>query len=137
MQLPQRENSFGFTALGVFLFFGTLMAALAGFTLLVPGTLLDSIWRLNPRALAKLAPLGRRIGLPFLLLSLLLAVSGYLWFRRAIWGWRLAVAIVGIQVIANVVNLGLGRMLEGSTGLVLSSALLLYLLRARTRSAFL
>ena len=133
----QQQSSFGFTALGVFLFFGALMAALAGVTLLFPGTLLDSIWRLNLRALAELAPLGKRIGLPFLVLSLLLAASGYGWFRRALWGWRLAVAIVAIQVVANIVNFCLGRMLEGSTGLLLSTALLLYLLRARTRSAFL
>lgn len=75
--------------------------------------------------------------MPFLVLSLLLAAAGYGWFRRAIWGWRLAVAIIAIQAVANVINLCLGRMLEGSTGIVLSSALLLYLLRARTRSAFL
>ncbi len=42
------------------------MAALAGTTLVFPGTILDRAWRLNPVAYAQLAPLGVPVGIAFL-----------------------------------------------------------------------
>jgi hypothetical protein len=52
----------GFTAMGVFLFFGAVMAGLAATTLLWRGTALDRVWNLNPTAYKQLAPLGVRLG---------------------------------------------------------------------------
>src|SRR5712692_8539447 len=40
----------GFTAVGIFLFFGAIMASLAATTLLWRGTALDRLWALNPIA---------------------------------------------------------------------------------------
>ena len=40
----------GFTAIGVFLFFGAVMASLAATTLLWRGTVLDRLWTFNPTA---------------------------------------------------------------------------------------
>jgi len=56
----------GFTALGIFFFFGALMASLAATTLLWRGTALDRIWDINPMAYKQLAPLGRTAGILFL-----------------------------------------------------------------------
>lgn len=41
----------GFTAIGIFLFFGAVMASLAATTLLWRGTALNRLWALNPMAL--------------------------------------------------------------------------------------
>ena len=84
----------GFTAMGIFLFFGSITASLAATTLLWPGTVLDRVWALNPVAYKQLAPLGGTVGLLFLLLGAILATSGIGWFRRRLWGWRLAVVII-------------------------------------------
>jgi len=86
------------TTLGVFLFFGAVMASLAGTTLIWRGTLLDHIWVLNAPAYKQLAPFGKAVGIPFLVLSAALAGSGVGWFRRRLWGWRLAVVIIATQV---------------------------------------
>jgi hypothetical protein len=126
----------GFVAIGVFLFFGATMASLAATTLLLPGTLLDRAWRLNPTAYKQLSPLGSKIGILFLLLAVVLVVSGVGWFQRRLWGWRLAVAIIGAQVIGDIVNLVRGDLLRGSTGVIIAGALLLYLLTPRIRAAF-
>jgi hypothetical protein len=55
--------------MGIFLFFGASMASLAATTLLWRGTLLDRLWTLNPTAYKQLAPLGRIVGIFFLLLG--------------------------------------------------------------------
>ena len=132
----EREKPFGFTAIGAFVFFGAVMAGLAGMTLLWRGTILDRAWTLNPKAYRQLSPLGSKIGLLFLLLSSALVVSGIGWFRRRLWGWRLAVAIIAAQVFGDIINLVRGDWLRGGIGVVIAGALLLYLLTPRVKAAF-
>lgn len=134
--IPSTSKPAGFVAVGAFLFFGATMATLAAITLLWPGTPLDRAWRLNPEAYAQLAPMGAPIGLLFLLLGLALAAAGVGWFRRRLWGWRLAVAIIAIQVLGDVVNCLRGDWLRGGTGVLIAGALLLFLLRSSVRDAF-
>ena len=95
----------GFVAIGVFLFFGATMASLAATTLLMPRTILDCAWTLNPKAYKHLSPLGSEIGILFVLLAAVLVVSGVGWFQHRLWGWRLAVAVIATQVIGDIVNL--------------------------------
>lgn len=130
-QLP-----WGFKIVGGFPFFGFVMASLAGTTLLWPGTPLDRMWALNPRAYNQLAPHGRVVGLLFLLLGAALFVAGTGWFRRRRWGWRLAVAIITTQVLGDLVNAFRGDFVRGVFGFIVAGALLVYLLRQDVRSAF-
>ena len=126
----------GFTAIGVFLFFGAAMATLAATTLLWRGTALDRIWTLNPSAYQELAPLGSWVGISFLLLSVVLTTAGLGWFRRRLWGWGLAVGIIATQALGDIVNCLRGGWLRGGIGVVIASALLFFLLRPRTRATF-
>ena len=126
----------GFAAVGIFLFFGATMASLAAITLLWRGTSLDRIWSLNPNAYRQLAPLGRSVGVLFFLLGMALAVAGVGWFRRCLWGWRLAVAIITIQIVGDVINCIRGDWQHGGIGVVIAAALLLFLLRPTVRKAF-
>ena len=112
------------------------MTGLAGTTLVWQGTALDRAWALNPRAYRELAPLGWKVGIPFLLVAATLLAAGVGWFRRRMWGWRLAVGLIAAQLVGNVVNLFLGRVAEGLTGFVIAAALLVYLLRRRVKSFF-
>jgi len=126
----------GFAAIGVFLFFGATMATLAAATLLLPGTPLDRAWALNPTAYQQLAPLGGKVGILFLLLAAALVTSGVGWFRRRLWGWRLAVGIIGTQVLGDLINLVRGDWVRGGTGAAIAGALLLYLFSARVKEMF-
>lgn len=126
----------GMCAVGIFLFFGATMASLAATTLIWRGTALDRIWVLNPRAYRQLVPFGKTVGILFLLLGGALVVAGVGWFKRRSWGWRLAVAIITTQVLGDLVSAFMGRVIEGAIGIVIASALLLYLLRPKVRSAF-
>jgi hypothetical protein len=126
----------GFTAMGVFLFLGAAMASLAATTLLWQGTVLGGIWALNPPAYKQLAPLGGWVGILFLLLGAALATAGIGWFRRRLWGWRLAVAVISTQVLGDVVNCVRGEWLKGAIGVTIAGALLLFLLQRRIKNAF-
>jgi hypothetical protein len=136
MDVPSRRAPTGFLAIGMFLFFGATMASLAATTLLWPGTALDRLWILNPTAYKHLAPLGGRVGILFLLLSAALIAAGIGWFRRRLWGWRLAVGIITTQVLGDVVNCVRGNWLGGGTGVLIAGALLLFLLRSRFKNSF-
>lgn len=98
------------TAIGAFLVFGATIACLEGTTLVWPGTVLDRVWALNPRAYNQLSPLGRSVGIPFLILSLALAVAGLGWFKRRRWGWQLAVVVIATQVLGDFVNVVRGQL---------------------------
>lgn len=125
-----------FTAMGVFLAFAGAMATLAGTTLVHPGTPLDRLWALNPRAFAELAPLRPWIGVPFLLLAAAMAWVAWAWFTRSLWGWRMAVILMAMQLLGGFGHLIAGRIAQGVVGVVIPAAILVYLLNRRVRSAF-
>jgi hypothetical protein len=102
----------------------------------LPGTILDRAWALNPRAHAQLAPLGRSIGLAFSLLALLSLITTFGWFRRRLWAWRLCVAGIFVQSLGDFVNFFRGDHVAGALGILLATALLVWLLRPNLRSAF-
>ncbi len=92
MQSPsQHPRPAGFIPLGVFFFFGSIMAAYAAITLLKPGTFLDRAWALNRTAHMQFLPLGRMVAVPFGVLAVVLSLAGAGWFRRRYWGWLLGV----------------------------------------------
>jgi hypothetical protein len=131
-----KPAAWGMTAIGIFLFFGATMASFAAVTLLWRGTFLDRVWSLNPTAYRQLAPFGRTAGILFLTLGVALVAAGIGWFRRRLWGWRLAVAIIAIQVAGDAVNCIRGDWVGGGIGVAIAGVLLLFLLRPVVRSAF-
>jgi len=134
--LVQTKSAKGIIAVGIFLFFGAIMACLAGTTLVWRGTILDRMWAINAPAYRRLAPFGKIVGMPFLLLGATLVVAGTGWFGHRIWGWRLAVAIIATQALGDLVNAFMGDLVRGGVGFVIAGALLLYLLRPQVRCAF-
>jgi|SRR6185312_13928923 len=131
-----QSRGLGFTAFGILLVFGAVMAMLAALTFLLPGTPLDMAWRLNPAAHRQFADVGRPAGILFLDISVVLAIASVGWFRRRRWGYWLAVVLIGIQVIGNMGNMVLGQAVRGLVGAAISLALLVYLLSPRIRDHF-
>lgn len=132
----QTKSPKGIIAVGILLFFGAIMACFAGTTLVWRGTTLDCVWTLNPRAYKELAPHGKTAGIPFLFLGVTLAVAGMGWFNRRLWGWRLAVSVIAVQVLGDLVNAFMGDLIRGGGGLIIAAALLMYLLRPEVRAVF-
>jgi hypothetical protein len=123
-------------AMGVFLLFGALMASLAGATLVWRGTALDRMWALNPRAFKELAPHGKIVGVPFLLLGAALAATGIGWLKHRLWGWRLAVVIIATQVLEDLFNVIQGQVVQGVAGITIACTLLFYMTRPSVLATF-
>ena len=71
------------TAMGVFLFFGAVMACYAGVTLIWRGSFLDQrLSAIHPAAFQQLTVYGKMIGIPFLALGAALALAGVGWIKR-------------------------------------------------------
>jgi hypothetical protein len=132
----QTRTPRGIWAVGIFLCFATVAATFAGFTLLWPGTALDRLWSLNPRAYRDLAPFGSKAGIPFLLLAGVLAFAAFGWSQRRRWGWRLTVGVIAVQLLGDCANLFLGRFVQGGIGVVIAGALLFYLFRRDVKGCF-
>ena len=122
--------------MGVFLFFGAVMAFLAGTTLAWKSTVLDQMWVLNAPAYKQLSPYGRIVGIPFLVLSATLAAAGVGWFGRRLWGWKLAVVLIASQILGDLVSILIGHIVRGAAGVTVAGALLYFLLRPDVRAAF-
>jgi hypothetical protein len=135
-QLAVRSKPPVFIAMGIFLLLSAVMAMLGAATLLRRGTILDRIWDLNPVAYKQLAPLGGKFGILFVLLGAALTMAGIGWLRHRLWGWRLTVAIIAIQVFGDIANCIRGNLLRGGTGVLIAGALLWFLLQPKVRVTF-
>lgn len=100
----QTKSPKGITAVGIFLMFGAIMACLAGTTLVWRGSFLDRIWAISAPAYSRLAPLGKTVGIPFLVLGATLLIAGRGWFKRR----SLGVAVDG----GHHRNAGSGKLIE-------------------------
>jgi len=131
-----KANVRGWTAMGVFLFFGATMACYAGTTLLWRGTVLDRAWELNPVGYRELTRFGTWIGIPFFVLSAAMLVAGIGWFQRRLWAWRLTVGMMAAHLIGDLVNVIRGALLEGAIGLAAVGVVLAWMLRNQVRGEF-
>ena len=126
----------GITAIGIFWFFGAVMAAYACVTLLWPGTILDRLWELNISTHVQLLLMGRTIGFLFLVLGAALLATGIGWTRRRAWGWTLGVILLATQVTGDLANAAMGEYMRGGVGLLIAGSLLFYLFRPNVKHVF-
>ncbi|HET7207076.1 MAG TPA: hypothetical protein VFI95_10930 [Terriglobales bacterium] len=132
-----RKRPKGFLALGIFFYFGAVMAAYAAITLLRPGTFLDGLWVLNPQAHVALRAFGPSVAAPFSVLAIVLVLAGLGWFRHQYWGWLLGTFVIGANCAADLIHVFLGDWLRSGVGFVIAGLLLWYLTSAGVRRYFL
>ncbi len=122
--------------LGGFFAFATLMCALAGVSLLLPGGALDWIWLIKPEEHNLLMALGPWMGGGFLALAVAMAAASFGTFRRRRWGRWLAMAIFAVNAAADAARISSGAALEGAIGVAVTAFILWWLTRAPVRRLF-
>ena len=118
-------------AFALFFTFGASMCALTIFLLLLPGTPLDRLWRLNPEAQAAFHSLGWLSILLMALIGTACACSAIgLWRARA-WGIRLALIILSINIAGDLFNALFRHDYRALIGLPIGGTMIFLLARAK------
>ena len=126
----------GMKLLALFFAFGTCMCALTIVLLIFPGTMLDSLWRVNPEAHAAFQSIG---WLSILLMATVgtacgLAAIGLA--RNTTWGCWLGILVLTVNLVGDLTNALLRHDVRTLIGMPIAGAMMLYLYRcAGTRSS--
>ena len=126
----------GITALSLFFLFGAGASFVSSISLLFPGSFLEPVWRLNPRARAGLGGMGVSavILMGAVCLACTLAAVG-LW-RGARWGYWLAVFLLTINLLGDILNVFLGTEPRAVIGIPIALAILAFMMSRRVRRFF-
>ena len=129
-------RSVGLILLCGFFVFGALMASLAFLALALPGGLLEPVWQLNPTAHRALAALGSWGVVMMGIVALACALAAIGLWKQSLWGHRLAVGMLVVNVLSDVLNAVVRGDLWTLIGVPIGGALIWYLLSARARAQF-
>jgi len=123
-------------ALSAFFVFGACASGLSFLTLLLPGGPLDVLWRVNPtghEALRSARAMGV-ILMAVVCIACALTARG-LWLRKR-WGYRLALAMLTINLAADLSNGLLRGDYRTLVGLPIAGAMIAFLLSPSVRAVF-
>jgi hypothetical protein len=88
----------------VFFAFGAMMSVLTLGLLLFPGGPLDALWRLNPDAPVAFESLGLWSFVVMVIVGTACLVAAIGLWRGALWGTRLALAILAVNIVGDIMN---------------------------------
>jgi Predicted membrane protein (DUF2127) len=125
IRTPRRHRWFA-----AFFAFGATMCGLTIGLLLFPGPVMDSIWRLNPDAHLAFQSIGSWsiIVMGTVGMACLVAAIG-LW-RGAMWGTRLALIILSVNIIGHLINALVRHDYRSLIGLPIGAGMISYLIRS-------
>jgi hypothetical protein len=132
----ESRRPWGITALSVFFLIGAAISLTASVSLLLPGSFLKWMWRINPRAHENLNSLGLWAAFLMLTVSMFCAAAslGLWWTSR--WGYWFAVGLITINLIGDLINVVLGTEPRAIVGVPVAAAILAYLISKRVRTVF-
>jgi hypothetical protein len=124
----------GIFLIALFFAASTCVVLSVGTALVWQGTALDAVWDIYPSRRGMLMPWRSLLGPLFLGLAIPMAAASVGCFLRRRWGWWLAVLIFAANGAGDMVQLFLGRYVEGGVGVLAAGAILFYLMRPEVRT---
>jgi hypothetical protein len=94
----------GITALSAFFLFGACMSFITAASLSFPGSFLEPMWRLNPRAHEAFTGMGALAVVLMCAVSVACAAASLGLWRGARWGYRTAFILLAINLLGDIVN---------------------------------
>lgn len=107
------------------------MASLTVVMLLFPGSILEPLWRLNPRAHEGFATLGAWAVVLMLVVATACASAALGLWRRARWGYISAIVILSINLLGDTMNAVITHDWRTLIGLPIGGAMIMYLVSKR------
>ena len=136
MNRALQTRPLGITALIIFFLVGALISFLAGLSLLVPSTLFEAMWRVNPHGHEGLLRIGLWGVVSLFAASASCAAAAVGLWRRTRWGHILAITLIAINLLSDLINAVLGIEPRAIVGVPIALMILLYLMSRRVRSHF-
>jgi len=136
MTTNSKSRPAAITALSLFFLFGAAASFLFFVSLLFPGSFLEPMWRLNPRAREGFAVMGAWAVVLMCAICVACASAAAGLWRGARWGYWLAVALLAINLSGDMVNVLLGTELRAAVGIPIVVVILAFLMRRRVRRFF-
>jgi hypothetical protein len=125
------------TVVAAFLWMATGIAVFVAIVLLMPGTLADAIWHLNPAANQQFKALGGASSLFLLAVGAMAATSAAGLVRGRKWAWWLAVSIFAVNGAGDIVGFVVTRdLVRSGTGVLVAACFLFCLMRRDVRSFY-
>ncbi|HSE31182.1 MAG TPA: hypothetical protein VLA93_06365 [Pyrinomonadaceae bacterium] len=126
----------GVIALVALFLVGSCASFISAVSLLFPGSFLEPLWQLNPRAREGFNHIG---GWAIVLMLVVCVACSFtaasLWRGRRL-GYWLAILMLVINLIGNVINVTTGTEPRAIIGIPVVLLILAYLLREKTRNSF-
>jgi hypothetical protein len=131
-----RERPAGVTALAFFFLAGAGIAGISAVSLALPGSPLEPMWRLNPRARIAFSGLGLWAVAILVPVSLACAFASAGFFKGARWGYRLGLGILCVNLLGDTLNTILGIEPRAAFGIPIALGLVAYLRTKKVRRFF-
>jgi hypothetical protein len=136
MMTASERRPAGITALSIFFAAGALISFISALSLLFPGSFLEPMWRLNPRARAAFTGMGWWSIVLLCVVCVACALTAVGLWRGSRWGYRLAFVLLAINLASDIANVALGIEPRAAVGIPIVLAIVLFLLSARVRRFF-
>lgn len=136
MQVESEKRPIGITALSIFFLFGAAMSFIAFISLLFPGSLLGSMWRVNPRAREGFAGIGAWAVLLMCAVSVACVLASLGLWRGVRWGYWVAMSLLCINLLGDIANVLLGTEPRAAVGIPIVLAILAFMMSRRVRRFF-
>jgi uncharacterized membrane protein (DUF2068 family) len=132
----KRQRPFFITLLSIFFALGATISLVAGVSLLFPSSFLEPMWQLNTRAQFALAGIRFWGVLLLVFVSICCAIAAIGLWRRQRWGRGVAIGLIGINLLADIINFVLGIEPKAIIGVPIAGVILAYLLSRKVKLWF-
>ena len=136
MATEAKIRPIGITALSIFFVFGAAMSFIASVSLLFPGSFLEPMWRINPRARAGFAGMGVWAVVLMCAVCVSCAATAVGLWRGARWGYWLAVVLLAVNLLGDIANVVTGTEPRAAVGIPIALAIIAGLASRRVRRFF-
>jgi hypothetical protein len=136
MPVKSETRPIGITALSIFFLFGAAVTFVSFVSLLFPGSFLEPMWLLNPRAHDAFASIGAWAVVLMCFICIVCGSTAVGLWRGTTWGYWLAVALLAINLLGDIVNVVLGTEPRALIGIPIVVEIFTFLMCKRVRRYF-
>ena len=129
--MTSENRSAWITALSLFFAFGTVVSGITVYMLSFPGSVLEPLWTLNPRARDGFTAMGSWALLLMVLVCTACATAAIGLWRRTRWGFWTAVTVLTVNLAGDTANVLIARDWRTLIGLPIGGLMLAYLVTQR------